>query len=230
MEQQNLQNLQQPQLDEETAQSMAEELVKMQESASGDGSKRKQSRAALCEWMVSNERPEIDVGVGTAVIKETTQPIKHTDLLAFTLKDEPYNWTDQEIDDLVQSMDDTKDRIAEPKFVLRIKLKRKKKTKGASVKRSRANEEEEEDNDGEEEAVVLDDIKEPVVDQQVDNKTHSPKKSEKKRASKKTLVELLKTKPPPVYAHEMDVTDIEQGRTKPDYRLVDAFGPIKTRH
>lgn len=112
-------------LDEERAQAMAEQLVESQQSSSGDSSARKKRRAALLEWMLQNDRNEIDVGAGIAFVDFKPEPIKFNDLLAFTLKnDEQYGWSDAKIDTLIQIMADTKERIAETKAVLRIRLKK----------------------------------------------------------------------------------------------------------
>jgi hypothetical protein len=113
-------------LDEGRAEEMAAELVHLQEASNGESSKRKQSRALLLEWMLQHDRKEIDVGQGTAELHYAAQPIKVDDLLITALHDEPYNWTQQQIDDLILTMGETKERIAETKPVLRIRLKRRK--------------------------------------------------------------------------------------------------------
>lgn len=121
-------------LDEERAQAVAEELVELQQSSSGNLTKRKQSRAALLEWMLENEREAITVGRGTAEVHYSAQPIKPHDLLEITLRDEPYNWDEKKIDELIETMEAIKENIAEPKPVLRIRIN-KKGAKGAKKRK-----------------------------------------------------------------------------------------------
>ena len=136
-------------LDEMGAQEMAEQLVHLQQTSSGDSSKKKQRRAALLEWMLQHERNEFDVGIGTAEVAHNPQPIKINDLIAFTLKDDHYGWSDAKIEEFIQIMADTKDRIADIKPVLKIRVKRKPKATTKS-KRPRSNNHNEEEEDEEE--------------------------------------------------------------------------------
>lgn len=116
-----------PSLDEDGARAVAQDLV--QESANGAQRERKKRRVQLLEWMMENERGEIDVGAGTAEIKQTKQTVKSSDLMFMALRDEPYNWSEEQIEELVQIMASTKEQITETKPALKIRLARKKKNR-----------------------------------------------------------------------------------------------------
>jgi len=220
-------NTDEPDWDEDKAQEMAQELIHLQESSSGNSSKKKEHREQLLEWMIENEREKIDVGTGTAEIHFASQAIKPNDLLVTALCDEPYNWTEEKVQDLIQLMADTKERIADVKPVLKIKLKRK--TKSVIKKRKHA------DNVTEEKQLMKElGVSNPYQDDpNVANFLINDQKDEKesvKRPKKDdvtTTISNLGKTPLPSYSQEMDVQDITNGRTRPDYKFVDALGPIR---
>lgn len=148
-------------VDEDRAHGLAQELVQHKESSSGQSSKRKEDQAKLLEWMLENDRAEIDVGgVGTAAVHYTTQSLKATDLLVTTLQQEPYNWPEAKVEDLLLLVADTKERLAETKPVLKIKLlKRKRKSaKGSLGAKSRKKSSPENDNGNAEQDALLNEL------------------------------------------------------------------------
>ena len=113
-------------LDELSAKAMAEQLVQQQETSKDTSRKAKEGRAKLLEWMEQHEKKEIDVGVGIAEVRETKQMMNPNDLMFMTLRGEPYNWSETEIEDFVQNLASTKEHLAEIKHTLKIRIARKK--------------------------------------------------------------------------------------------------------
>jgi hypothetical protein len=226
-------------LDEEAAAAMASQLVEFQQHSGGSG--RKQSRKQLLEWMLANERDTIDVGAGMAAVEQKPETIAANDLLALTLGDEPYRWSVEQIDDLIQLMNDTKERIANPKPVLKIKLKRKSKAKG---KRGRAKAQDDDDDENEAGAPIapravakekrgrantMDDDGDEDNADAAEAEEAAARADEKKSEESDGEHEGLELAVPKsaVYGREMDTEDIVNGRSRPNYQFVDALGPLR---
>jgi hypothetical protein len=189
-------------MDEQGAQLVAEELIHYKENSSGVQSQWKQNRAKLLDWMIQNERAEIDVGFGVAEVRQSKESVKPNDALMMTLRDEPYNWNDDDIEALIFAVASTKEHIAENKSVLKIRLAKptKTKTKNKTSKRKRCAADLEEDQSNGEE----------------------PKRKKQVKVKKEVFLDVV------AVGQEMDVKDITEGRSRPHFEITEHLGPIRT--
>lgn len=236
-------------MDEVKAHAVAEELVRGH-SAKRNGS-QKQIRARLLDWMLQNERNEIDVvGAGTAEVRQGKKTIKASDLMFMSLRDEPYNWTEEQIEGLVETMAANKEHLTETKSVLKIRLARQSKKK----KRKRTTTDEappsplfappeasppaptttEENNDAK--LVEKDDQVAPKKKSKKNKIRHEKSKAllaDDEPSSSSSSADALKTTTDgnglklPDASQEMDVRDITAGRSRPHFPLIDTLGPIR---
>lgn len=242
-------------MDEMKAHAVAEELVRGHSAKRN--SSQKQIRARLLDWMLQNERNEIDVvGAGTAEVRQGKKTIKASDLMFMSLRDEPYNWTEEQIEGLVETMAANKEHLIETKSVLKIRLARQSKKK----KRKRTTTDEappsplfapleaspppaptttEENNDAK--SVEKDDQVAPKKKSKKNKIRHAESKDHHE-GSKDHLADdepstlsadALKTtadgsgRKLPDASQEMDVRDITAGRSRPHFPLTDTLGPIR---
>lgn len=77
--------------------------------------------------MIENKRNEIKVGEdGVAELQDKPQSVKPFDLMSMALMDEPYNWTVEQVDSLIESIAYVKECISETKPTLKIKCAKRK--------------------------------------------------------------------------------------------------------
>ena len=114
-------------MDEVGAEQIASSLADIQEQESAGKGERKETREKLLSWMLENDKLEFNLGKAQVKIKESNEPLKVLDVVCQTLKEDPYNWNETQIDDFCQRFKETKDQLTTTKPVLHVKVAKKRK-------------------------------------------------------------------------------------------------------